>query len=260
MPAGVRLEPEEVWNYSSRTLTQSQFPFWKSVIISHSATVSVPAGSFLGTAVHPNPNETWYVCISMTLYTNAHACAVYLGRNYSGSVTYHIIDSTDSASGKNSVWASCHDCLNYDTYAYLQWWNGDGSNSHDGAYHYGGFKLGTKIYDAEEINIRRIETVRKTKKKIDSLFEGLENNVYDIYEPMRDDYIQIIYFYKDKIVRRDKQTKHPIERVSSYIETDVLKRNLERIVNGELDLERTGYKEWLDKIKKEKGIDLLKRL
>ncbi|RLG70527.1 MAG: hypothetical protein DRO04_01805 [Candidatus Iainarchaeum archaeon] len=238
----------------------SKIPFWSEVIIQHFNQVSLSAGGTYEYYLQPPSGETWLIYLSAVFidYTN-NSEVVY--RDYDGSSyrTHYYFRISGEYNPKYPL-LNVQKILTNSLYANVHVFNASGTTRY-AHFGYSGFKLGTKKAEFQDIEIIKTKPYeRATKHKIRSEFEGLEDMVRDVYFDDIDNYKQVIYFYKDKPIRKDRRTGHVIERASSYIETDVLLKNLEKIKTGELDLKRTGYKEWLDKIKRKKGIDLLGRL
>jgi len=238
----------------------SRFPFWSEVITQQHGSVNVPASSSTSVYIQPPSGETWMSYISLVLFDGTKDNYVgYL--QYDGtSGYYHTCCMVFGSYGVEYPYLNVIKILTNSLYARLIFGNKDLENQHVGYYGYSGFKLGTKISEFEALNAKNISFERLTKYKIKSEFEGLEDLIKDVYDSEVDDYKQVIYFYKDRPIRKDKRTGHIIERASRYIETDKLIENLEKVKTGELQLEKTGYKSWLEWIKKERGIDLLERL
>ena len=254
------MDVKSIWNYVTRTLTQSQFPFWSSVIDQQYGNYGVNANSFLYVTIQPPSGETWLIYIDFYLATTKTNCNVKYWEYNGSTARRHNKCTIGGSYGILTPHLSVSKILTSSRYARLEFFNAD-STIHSGYMGYSGFKLGTKIVEFEDIKTVETKPIeRATKYKIKSEFEELKDMIRDVYFDEIDDYKQVVYFYKDKPIRKDKRTGHVIERAGSYIETDVLLKNLEKIRNGELDLKKTGYKEWLEKIKKERGIDLLRRL
>jgi len=254
------MDVKSVWNYSDRTLTQSQFPFWSAVSVLNSTYQSVSAGSVGQVTIRPPSGETWYIIIDTFIDVTVDGSWIEYLR-----ATSLFKDFTISGA-YNPKKPTCRGSyiIDYSNYLVCKAKNNDSSNAHNMFYGYSVFKLGTKKMNLETVEkniVNGMKSVeRKTKYKIPSVLDDLSNDIFDVYDHDTDDYEQVIYIYKDKPVRRDKNTGHIVESVSQYVEIDKLLEILEKIKTGELEVERTGYKNWLEQIKKERGIDLLGRL
>ena len=254
------MDVKSVWNYSDRTLTQVKFPFWSEVIIHNSTYGNVDASSYIDVTIQPSSGETWELYVLCGL--NSNDSGSYLAISTMPENKIIVKNLTRGSYGLVQPYIQFNDICNNSHYFKMTFFN-NGSGSRGYGYNYSGYKLGTKVAKFEDVNKSSkalINGERPTKFKIRSEFEGLEDIIRDVYDSEDDDYKQVIYFYKDRAIRRDKRTGHVIERASSYIETDKLIENLEKIKTGEMDLEKTGYKTWIEQIRKERGIDLLGRL
>ena len=210
-------DPADVWKYATRTLTQSQFPFWTEVITQQYHSHSVSGDSSYTVSIQPPTDETWLLFIDFFLNgSNEDSYVQY--RQYDGTNTYaHNQHYTMGHYGDVKPHLNVIKILTHSLYAQLYYKNTTSSNR-TANYGYAGFKLGTKkaeFENLEEIEIRPYE--RDTKYKIRSEFDGLEDLIKDVYDNTVDDYKQVLYFYKDKTIRKDKKTGHIIEKVSSYI-------------------------------------------
>lgn len=235
-------------------------PFWTEVIERVRGSSQVPASSVYSLTVQPPQNETWCIFFTGTYFRHGAGNWIELAGATDGTDSHLQIETLGSY-GLEYPFVTTSWIVSHDKYLVVRCRNTDSANAYSMIYGYSGFKLGTKkaeFIDEEKHKTKIFE--RTTKYKIKSEFNGLEDMVFDVYDEILDDYKQVIYLYKDRVIRRDKRTKFPVERESCYIETDRLIENLEKIRIEELDLERTGYETWFDKIKKERGIDLMARL
>jgi len=251
---------KRIWEYSDRTLTQSKFPFWNSVSPVLFSSQFVSSNSAVTVTIRPPQNKIWFVLYQATMASEANKSHLYL---YAPDFTIDGFETGGTYSDKKPH-LSGEVIIDYDNYIKFHAYNSD-TQQRGFQYGYSVFELGTRRLEIEILDgktvIRNNERERKTKYKVRTEFEGLEDLIFDIIDDEIDgEYRQVIYFYKDKAIRRDKQRNYVFETASSYIETDKLIENLQKIKTGELELEKTGYKEWLDRMKKERGIDLLGRL
>jgi len=238
----------------------SRLPFWSEVITAQGNGFLVSADSYSTVTIQPSSGETWNIFCGGTMACDtANSFVIFRRKTASEMQNMFYFCSAGNYNPKyptgfismiitNDVWLEIY--VKNDCSSLKNFW-----------YAYSGYKLGTKKVEFENVEtIKTIQSERLTKYKIKSEFEGLEDLIRDVYDSEVDDYKQVIYFYKDRPIRKDKRTGHIIERASRYIETDKLIENLEKVKTGELQLEKTGYKSWLERIKKERGIDLLVRL
>ena len=251
---------KEIWEYDTRTLTQTKFPFWSEVIELYGNLETIPASSTLDIDIQPSSGETWELKAYGTIPNDSVGNFLGFLQTDGTAERYIKVFGTSGDYNPDRVVNDIDVIITNSSYLRMRARNNTSSDLQL-QYGYSGFKLGTKIAEFEDVSkIKGKLFERRTKFKIKSEFEGLKDMIFDVYDEMINDYKQVIYFYKDKPIRRDRRTGHVVERASSYIETDIFLKNLEKIRNGELDLKRTGYREWLEKIKKERGIDLLERL
>lgn len=237
-------------------------PFWSEVITINDNSVSISASGSTSISISASVGETWLIKLNAQINTDANGSEVVFRRYDESSGTYRYLQQFKTGGSYGSVIPHLYGefVITDDLYIDIQATN-KYTATRNLLYGYSGFKLGTRKAEFEEIETGKlIQGERLSKYKIKSEFEGLEDLIRDVYDDTIDDYKQVIYFYRDKPIRKDKKTGHIIERASSYIETDKLIENLGKVKTGELQLEKTGYKSWLDKIKKERGIDLLVRL
>jgi len=244
------IEPKEIWEYTTRTLTTTQFPFWSSVITQQENSGSVADGSSVYIDIQPPAGETWYLEITLGYDTvDSYLRAFYY--DYDGtSARLHGMDYPS--------W-SLEKILTNSLYARLRFYNNTGSGAYNYFYGYSGFKLGTELVEIEDLKYKGKRMERKTKYKIPSIFNGLEDLIYDVYNFTTDEYEQVIYLERDTPIHRDKRTGHIICKRSVCVETKKFKEILEKIRLNKIDIKKWGYADYINAIKEKREIDLLQQ-
>lgn len=248
----------DVWGYPTRTLTTTQFPFWRAIITQVAGSISIPAGAIGTVDVHPPSGETW-LCdflFSMWLAATGYRKDVWW-EDYDGvTVRSHgVVENYNE-------FASCistRRVLTYSLYGRMRFKNGY-TTTQTAYYGYSGFKLSQPLWSPKRINQNPPPKPWKVSrtKPLPLTIAKLDKYAFDILgiNPTKpDDYDLGVFLEEDTLLATDPATNFPVERFTAVVQADVLTDYIDKFKVGTADPATTGYRKYLDKWKAE-GIDL----
>jgi len=239
---------DDIWSYSNRTLTQSKFPFWSSIINQTASSRSIGAGSSTTIEIQPPSGETWFVYVIGFLgIDDANSMVEVLYKNSSGNiprarskgpfpyVPVLTIMTNDKWLG---IWY--YNASSYDTSLY---------------YSYSGFRLSTEFYEIKRTEPEPVVQVIREYRGYEVPLEvkPLEKYLVEVYDFDKRDYVPAILLEKDVVLARSRDG-FPIERLTSWITVENFIRLLDLILREPV---RTGFDKYLKKWRSE-GIVLKK--
>jgi hypothetical protein len=253
------LTAADVWGYSTRTLTQTKFPFWSAIITQTQGTLSVAADSTAYVSVQPASGETWLVWFDTLLdYYTGGSYAAY--EDYDGTTArLHIRQYTGGTYGDDKPHISVLKVLTNSLYARLSW-NNAYSAAVSAYYGYSGFKLSQPLWAPKRLNILDIDPQpwKKTKTSpLPSSIAALDKYAYDILgiDPLKpNDYALGIILEEDTPLAVDPATNFSVERYTAVVEASVLADFIAKFKAGKADPVATGYAKYLKRWKTE-GVD-----
>jgi hypothetical protein len=251
------LTAADVWNYSTRTLTQTQFPFWSAIIQQSAGSVSVAALGAGSVTIRPPAGETWLLWIDNFFFDKtANDKAVYY--DYDGTnIRYHRWFWTLGSYGDAQPHFGLLKVLTNSLYGVLYWYNASVA-AMSGYYGYCGFKLSQPLYMPKRLGDLPDKPLKRPKTaSLPSAISGLEKYAWDILgvDPAKpDDYALGIVLEEDTPLAVDPRTGQPVELYSAYVKADVLADFIAKFKTGKADPVATGYSKYLKRWKTE-GID-----
>ena len=245
------ISPSDVWNYPTRTLTQSKFPFWSAIITQQASSVVVSANyASVNISIQPPAGETWYVSISECADSGYIDIMYY--RDYDGTTArIHTLKAWGYLFGIFEVTRILTNSL----YAYLYARNSDTSYAHTFYYAYSGFKLSQPLWTAQR-NITTAKMKLPTDVPLPDPIKPLDK--YKALMPSAEDptkYELVVILEEDTPIAVDPNTNFPVERKTVYVKADKLAELVINMRKGTVDYVNAGYEPYLKKWKAE-GIDL----
>jgi len=253
------LTAADVWNYTTRTLTQTKFPFWSAIITQNQNSVSLPASAWTYVDIQPPTNETWEVEIAFVL-TRYYA-------NYTHEVVYYDYNGTTARlHSEDLVYSEAHyphleltRILTNSFYARLGFNNGY-TTSTTGYYGYSGYKLSQPLWNPKHLTDNPSKPWKKpTSLSVPSIIAPLQKYAYDILDINPDkpnDYDLGIILEEDTPLAVDPATNFPVERLTSVVRADILADYITKFKAGKADPVATGHDKYLKRWKAE-GISLI---
>lgn len=242
----------EIWSYSTRTLTQSKFPFWSAIITQNAGSISVASGATGEIVIQPSVGETWLVWINMGIAVDGVQTGRVVYVDYNGiTERQHLYVFMYNAS--NTILPSITKVLTNSLYGKIKYFNNTpGTNTF--VYGYSGFKLSKPHWTAEKPAGKPWRV--KSSIALPYELQGLEKYLWDIYDAVHDRYIPHIILEEDTVLARDPDTGFPVERFTAYVDVNTLRDLVKRFKSGSLTPDSTGYRKYLEKWANE-GIKLL---
>lgn len=245
---------KEIWEYATRDLTRSKFPFWSAIITQVQGSVSIPATSFIAVIIQPAPGETWLAFLSC--YNDFFTSSSYvIYQDFDGTTgRAHTTQFTGGQYGDCKPHLDVTKILTSTLYARFVAYNAAGS-ANPFYYGYSGFKLSHPLWSPQRVhNPPPLPWKKPATKPLPSALAGLERYAFDILgvDPARPmEYDLGIILEEDTVLAVDPETKFPVERFTAYVKADVLADYIAKFKAGTADPVLTGYKKYLDKWKVE---------
>ncbi|MEM2352551.1 MAG: hypothetical protein QXT26_09105 [Thermoproteota archaeon] len=249
---------KEVWEYPTRLLTQSKFPFWSAIIIQNQGAVSVPAASAVYIDIQPPTGETWAVEIA-ACFDGGFGGSYVEYDDYDGTTARkHTAHNTGGSTGDRLPHIELARILTNALYGRLVIYNADGTAARTGYYGYSGFKLSQPLWSPRRLNNPMVKPWKRLKTEpLPSVLQPLDKYAWDILglDPNRpDEYETGITLEEDAPLAVDPETNFPIERLTVIVKADVLADLINKFKTKAIDPIAAGYRKYLDKWKSE-GID-----
>jgi hypothetical protein len=217
--------------------------------------VSLPATSETFVDIRPSINETWFV--SIDFFINASI--------YNSRVTYYAYDSVTAiphaqcyisnySYSIGRAFLGVTKILTNSLYARLGFYN-DGTSVITGYYGYSGFKLSKPLYaPARNIDLKPFRL--KTDLPLPDPVKALDKYKCLIFDHSVNDYVLAIALEENTPLAIDPSTNEVVESLSVYVRADVLADLILKFKRKELDVEKSGYRKYIDKLLKE-GISII---
>lgn len=240
----------DIWNYPTRTLTQTKFPFWSAIITQTQGSISVSASSWGVIDIQPPSNETWLLDIlfsinfSLTTTLANVFSAVYC--DYDGTTERIHGAMTYGSIGHAKLFVSR--ILTNTLYARLKGYN-SATSAMTMYYGYSGFKLSEPKYSPKRVYDPPMWKRRPAVLPVE--LERVKDYVYEIYDHDAKNHRIAIIFEEDTPLAYDPVTNFPVERYTVYAFYDDLKKIADIIAS---DLKKTGYDKYVDILRKAKLI------
>jgi len=255
-----RATNDGVWAAATRTLTQTQFPFWSVLIHQTQSSVTVAAGTSPFISIQPPTGETWLVWLDFCMITYvAGTYVVYY--DYDGTTTrMHNYSYTKGSYGEVVPHLGVSKIWTNSLYARLRFKNPDTVTRY-GQYGYSGFKLSKPLWSPRRLqhNPEAKPWKKARTKPLPPVIGALDKYAFDILDldiERIGEYELGIILEEDTPIAIDPKTGEVVERFTSVVEAKVLAEYIEKFKAGTADPVLTGYKKYLDKWKGE-GIELL---
>jgi hypothetical protein len=251
------LTAADVWSYSTRTLTQSKFPFWSAIITQNQGSVSIPTVSTVYVDIQPPSGETWGVTLSATADVYMVTQLQYFDYNGTTRRLHHgNVWGTTGYLGPIGIVITR--VLTNTLYGSLAWHNSDSSSAHTGYYGYSGFKLSQPLWSPKRLNNPGPKPWKKAKSKpLPIGLEALDKYAHDILgiDPSKpDEYDVGVILEEDTPLAIDPATNFPLERYTAVVKADVLADFISKFRTGKADPVACGYSKYLKRWKTE-GVD-----
>ena len=248
----------DVWEYASRTLTQSKFPFWSAIITQTQGSGTVSASSSASVSIQPPADETWLVWIDF--YVDAGASGSYaLYTDYDGTtLRYHRMVRIGGTYGLVRPGMGCLKILTNTLYGRLYVHNYEAS-AVSFYYGYSGFKLSQPIWSPRRLDPTPPKPFKlKTDLPLPDPIKALDKYkalILGLDPTKSNEYALGIILEEDTPLAIDEKTGFVVERKSAYVKADVLADMILKFKSGAIDYVKAGYESYLKKWKAE-GIDL----
>jgi hypothetical protein len=252
-----RATAADVWSYSTRTLTQSKFPFWSAIITQQEGYVTVLPSSYANVSIQPPSGETWWVEFA-TAVTGTAAVTMNYYDNDGTNLRLHLSTQYNYSYELGGGYTVSR-ILTNSLYAALRWYNGSSTNYVYGYYGYSGFKLSQPLWTPKRLTDSMAgKPWKKAKSKpLPDLISALDKYAYDILgiDPNRpNNYDLGIILEEDTPLAIDPATNFPVERLTVVVKADVLADFIAKFKSGKADPVATGYSKYLKRWKEE-GVD-----
>jgi hypothetical protein len=240
----------EIWNYATRTLTQSKFQFWSAIITQQYGVLTVPGGSVAYVDIRPPSGETWFVSIS--------TCPTSLELNWTLYGDYN--GSTMRPHNWNMQQIGIYEVnriLTNSLWGRIGGSNGNASYERSVYYGYSGFKLSMPHWTPNRFDSAKpfkLNTDLQLPEEI-SMLNKYKALVIGVNPAKPFDYDLAIVLEENTPLAFDPNTGFPIELKSVYVKADVLANLIVQFRKGTVDYVNAGYEQYLKKWKAE-GIDL----
>ena len=250
--------PSDIWNYPTRTLTQSKFPFWSEIIAQTQGSVSPPSSTLTTVDIQPPSGETWWIFIYTGWSDNI--------QGYAGNVRtfYYDFDGTVGrihgdvlAPSSNNSGLFVARILTNTLYGRIGFYQSVNIANIYAYYGYSGFKLSKPLWSPARVNDPVMPFKLKTDLPLPDPIKPLDKYkalIYGINPNKPNDYDLAIILEEDTPLAVDPNTGFPVERYSAYILASSLADLIAKFKTGALDPVKAGYRKYLDKWKRE-GID-----
>jgi hypothetical protein len=247
----------DVWNYASRTLSQTKFPFWSAIITQTQGSVTVPASGVATVTVQPSAGATWLIWVDWYVADSSDdALIVYY--DYDGTTERaHTLCRLFGTYGLKYPHLHMAKILTDSLYAHLKFYNRSAA-AVGGYYGYSGFKLSQPLWSPKRTSDRDLKPWKKpASQTLPSSIASLQKYAFDILgvDPAKpDDYALGIILEEDSPLAVDPTLNFPVERLTVVVKADVLVALIAKFKAGTADPAATGYRKYLDKWKLE-GVD-----
>ena len=255
--AGGGATADQIWGYSTRTLTQAKFPFWSAIITQTQGQVSIAATSTGYVIIQPPSGETWLIYIDSVLWTAGNQSRI-LWTDYDGTTArWHIATMLDGGNDYEWRHLSVAKVLTNTLYGRFEVYN-PGAGAYNFSYGYSGFKLSEPKWSPKRLNDPPAQPWKKpTSLSLPSAIAPLQKYAVEILglDPTRpNDYAHGVILEEDTPLAVDEKTGFPVERFTAVVKADVLADFIAKFKAKTADPVATGYRKYLDKWKAE-GID-----
>jgi len=249
----------DIWNYPTRTLTQSKFPFWSAIITQQAGSISVASDAIGVVDIQPPSGETWWISIlagwSSTVQGNAGKANIYYS-DFDGTTerTHGTMLGGPSYNVVPSLFVER--LLTNTLYGRISFHNGLAA-LHSAYYGYSGFKLSKPLWSPSRVSNSAKPFKLKTNLPLPDPIKPLDKYkclIYGINPNKPDDYDLAIVLEEDTPLAIDPNTGFPVERYSVYVLASALADLIAKFKTGALDPVKAGYRKYLDRWKGE-GID-----
>jgi hypothetical protein len=238
--------PADIWNYPTRELTITKFPFWSAIIAQTYGTVSLPPNLMTYVIIQPPSNETWLVWIDFYMDTTTQNSEV-LYHDYDGSTGHrHTSCRTGGTYGSIMPHLGVLKILTNSLYARLAF-NNVSASSLLGYYGYSGFKLSQPIWTSKKTSDAAASPRpwnKPTEQPIPDMLKPLSKYIADVWSDVQEEYVQAIVLEKDTVLAVDPDTNFPVERLDVVISVQDF---LKGLADFKAKPAETGYKKYFDK-------------
>jgi len=241
MPVRI-MQPEDVWSYPTRTLSQTKFPFWSDLIVATGGTVNVPASSGTYVDLQPPSGETWWVPYQMgieNLVSGSYVRTEYLGTL---SVTY---GNYKEATGYENYWPFIYGMAVIGNGPYIRFaWENASDGVVTGDYVYSAFKLSphTILEPLEEMPRRETEIPYEGP-----IPDDLKGADVEFCRRLKRGEWETCVVLERTPIKVLPDTKEVVETRTTLTPLDFLLANLENIARDDED--RMGFKRFRKKLK-----------
>jgi hypothetical protein len=232
------LTASDIWNYPTRDLTRTKFPFWSAIINQTQGSVTIAASTTTYVNIQPPAGETWLVWID-TLY-DYPAYQVYYD-DYDG-ITRRRHTGQYTGGGYGDIRPHLHvmKILTNALYGSLEFYNG-ATSAYTGYYGYSGFKLSMPLWSPKRLNDPVPAFKRPTQFPIPANVSQLAKYIVDIFVDGK--YQQAIVLEEDTPLAVDEKG-NVIESLSVYARVEDFIKNLTALKADPVGL---GWKKYFDK-------------
>jgi hypothetical protein len=251
------LTAADVWSYSTRTLTQTKFPFWSAIITATSGGVSVPASSSVNVDIQPPSGEVWLFLGGALILTTVAGTYIIVNE-FDGTTANRFREPYTSGSyGKTLPECDIVYIFTNARYCRITAYNA-ASVAASLDYSYSGFKLSQPLWSPKRLSNPNSKPWKKPATlSVPSVISPLQKYAYDILgiDPTKpDEYGLGIILEEDTPLAVDPTTNFPVERLTAVVKADVLADFIAKFKTGKADPVATGYSKYLKRWKTE-GID-----
>lgn len=233
-----------------------KFPFWSEIIESRTSHIVVNANSTGTLTIQPSAAETWWISVNCVICSEVSGSYIraYLKVGTSSSTIDYIL--TRGSSGITYPHVRLNSIIKNNKYLYLAARNESNGSSASFYCGYSGFKLSERLWSPKGLNenIEILPDERKVTKPIPNKFSAFEDIIVEKLtedERGRQVYKHAIVLEKDVPLAIDEKTNHIVERYSMYCFLDDFEDILNRYKERKLDLERSGWKKYIDQFEEE---------
>jgi len=252
--------PSDIWNYPTRTLTQSKFPFWSAIIAQTQGSVNPPPNAIATVDIQPPSGETWWIFIYTGWSDNVQGTAGGVLRifycDFDGNVErIHgdvFANNTTNISGPYVA-----RILTNTLYGRIKFYHTINSPNIYAYYGYSGFKLSKPLWIPSRASNSDKPFKLKTDLPLPDPIKPLDKYkalIYGINPDKPNDYDLAIILEENTPLAIDPNTGFPVERYSVYVSVSALLDLITKFKTGALDPVKAGYRKYLDKWRSE-GID-----
>lgn len=242
-PPTTPLTAKEVWEYTERDLTRTQYPFWSEIISPTTTYQNVPAGTTVTVSIQPPSGETWWIFLDFTIETGVQYSRV---SYFHYNLWDHLAFETGGTYGNVIPGLHLSEIITNSLYAQLRYYNA-GAGLANSYYAYSGFKLSCPQWKPKYVTPQPLHVPFKRPipidRKIPPPYDQLKKHVF--LDEKND---LSIMLEEDTVVAIDPATEFPVSRFSVYCKLETLQNQLQNFKARPVE---TGWKRYFDRWKEE---------